>query len=316
MQHTMKTNRKSTGLVTLDIAKAFDTVWHDGVIAKLNRAGCPCYLTKLIQAWLTDRKFHVAIGSEKSGEHNIPAGVPQGSAISPLIYAIYTSDLPKPVGCEIAVYADDTAIIAHGKQGRGIATKLNNAYKQIDTYLNRWRIKTNASKTEAIFIPFDGKKRRLPQEPLILGDIEVPFSTVIRYLGVFIDSKLIFKHHIDVARLKAIAAFRAIYGLLAKSSRLPTKNKRQLYTAIIRPIMMWGCEVWRTAATTNRKKLQIVQSGCLKTIYKLPHRYPTRQLHDLTNIQIIDEHIHQQNTKMRERCALSEEEIIRNIIDS
>lgn len=310
----MKQNRKSTGVLMLDIAKAFDTVWHNGLIFKLNEINTPTYITKILQHWLTNRKFYVVIGEATSSRRNVPAGVPQGSSLSPLLYALFVADLPTPTDCTMAIYADDTALLAHSVQARGIMTRLEKGFATVERFFLKWKIKINSTKTEFLFVPFDGKKRRMPQAPLNLkDDVEIEHQAVTRYLGIFIDKKLLFKHHIEQAKMKSVAAFRAIYGLLARNSGLSRKCKRQLFLSIIRPIMLYGAEIWRSAAKTNLKPLQIVQSGCLKTILRLRRRHPTKSVHDLANIPLINDYIVHMHQNMKRRCALAESPFVRDL---
>jgi hypothetical protein len=86
---------KSTGSIFLDVAKAFDTVWHDGLVYKLHTAGVSLAMVKLLNSFLEDRKFHAKIGNVLSAVREIEAGVPQGSVLSPTLYAIFTADIPK-----------------------------------------------------------------------------------------------------------------------------------------------------------------------------------------------------------------------------
>jgi hypothetical protein len=95
ISHGMNQN-KSTGAIFLDVAKAFDTVWHDGLVYKLHTAGLPLAMVKLINSFLQNRVFHAKIGHALSTERAIEAGVPQGSVLSPTLYAIFTADIPKP----------------------------------------------------------------------------------------------------------------------------------------------------------------------------------------------------------------------------
>lgn len=311
-----KAARKSTGMVTMDIMKAFDTVWHDGLIAKMSNANVPIHLTKTIQQWLTNRRSYVSVGSATSALHNIPAGTPQGSSLSPLLYSLYVSDIPIPNNCSLAIYADDTAIITQALQGRCIANRLNKGFEVINKFLERWRIKANPTKTEALFAPFDGRKCRLPKTPLALtDDTEIQYADVVRYLGINIDRKLNFRQHVLIAHTKTTAASKAIYALIARSSMLPTKRKRHIYLAILRPIMLYGAEVWKDAAKTNIQKLQVLQSGILKTIYKLPRRYPTDQLHQMANIPLVNDHIQLMHTNMQQRCAMSDAQIVRALAE-
>ncbi|KAG4072235.1 hypothetical protein HA402_005957 [Bradysia odoriphaga] len=84
-----KRDRKSTGLILLDIEKAFDSVWHNGLIYKLNAFGVPGYLLKLIKSFISDRSFVVSLNGTYSSTRKIPAGLPQGSVISDLILALH-----------------------------------------------------------------------------------------------------------------------------------------------------------------------------------------------------------------------------------
>lgn len=119
-----KRRRLSTGMVLLDIEKAFDSVWHNGLIYKLDNANIPKYLTKLIQSFVSNRQFHVTVNGKVSTTRSIPAGLPQGSVLSPILYSIYTSDFKKPKYCEIGYYADDTSIICTGKLTSAIIKRL------------------------------------------------------------------------------------------------------------------------------------------------------------------------------------------------
>ena len=104
---------QSTGMALLDIEKAFDSVWHKGLLYKLHRCNYPLFLTKLISSFLSDRSSFVDINGFHSEPYPIPAGVPQGSLLSPHLFNFFINGIPKPKNCDLAIYADDTALFSN-----------------------------------------------------------------------------------------------------------------------------------------------------------------------------------------------------------
>jgi len=145
-----KERGESSGLILLDVKNAFPSVWTEGLLAKMLRANFPSYLVGIIDKFCSNRQFYVQIGSGKSRLSNINNGTPQGSCISPILYAIFVADVNFPTGKEYALFADDTAFMAHGIQHRGIAIKLCKADSYIRRYCEKWRIQLNSQKTEVI----------------------------------------------------------------------------------------------------------------------------------------------------------------------
>jgi retron-type reverse transcriptase len=88
-------NKMSTAVVFLDIEKAFDTIWHSGLLYKLSKFEFPTRLIQLISCFLSKRKFRVSVEGEMSTPREMQAGVPQGSVLSPTLHNIYVNDPPK-----------------------------------------------------------------------------------------------------------------------------------------------------------------------------------------------------------------------------
>lgn len=86
---------KTTTMLTLDLEKAFDLVWIDGLIQKLIKADIPTGLVKMIKSYLTERTFRVKVHGTLSEEKNIEAGVPQGGILSSILFLCYINDIPR-----------------------------------------------------------------------------------------------------------------------------------------------------------------------------------------------------------------------------
>lgn len=145
---------------------SFDSIWHDGLIHKLIKKKFPAELIQIIYSFLQNRSFFVQIKNSKSDVHNIPAGVPQGSSLSPVLYILYSADFPIFNEIESALFADDTAIYYSHEYPTNIISFLETALATITKYFHKWKIKTNDSKTRAMFFNRRRANRYLPSRNL------------------------------------------------------------------------------------------------------------------------------------------------------
>jgi hypothetical protein len=123
-------------------------------------------------------------------------------------------------------------------------------------------------------------KRRPAAPPLSqFQHTATPWSPHIRYLGLVLDSKLLFTKHLHTATCKATGAFLQLFSLLARDSTLSIPNKLTLYKLCIRPILTYAAPVWSNTSSYNYRRLQILQSKCLRVIGKFPRRTPIPRLY-------------------------------------
>ena len=106
----------ATRTVALDISKAFDMVWHAGLVHKLKSYGISGQIFDLISSFLSNRWFRVVLDGKCSQEYPVNAGVAQGSILGRTLFLLYINDLPVDVICNIAIYADDTTLYSKCKQ--------------------------------------------------------------------------------------------------------------------------------------------------------------------------------------------------------
>ena len=122
------------------MSKAFDKVWHEGLIFKLNQNGIKGKLLNLFESYLSNRKQRVIINGSESDWGIIESGVPQGSVLGPLLFLIYINDLEKGIKSQINFFADDTSIFSIVRTLNTTADELNHDLRFINQWATQWKI--------------------------------------------------------------------------------------------------------------------------------------------------------------------------------
>lgn len=125
---------KEIRVVFFDISKAFDKVWHKGLLYKLSNLGIRGNLLKWFHSYLHNRKQCVVINGTKSYLKNVQAGVLQGSILGPLLFLIYINDLVVNIDCNIKLFADDTSIYITVENPFSSAALLNSDLQKINDW--------------------------------------------------------------------------------------------------------------------------------------------------------------------------------------
>ncbi|GBP03474.1 Probable RNA-directed DNA polymerase from transposon BS [Eumeta japonica] len=136
-------SKQKTVAVFFDVAKAFDMMWHAGLVYKLYSLQVPDRLIFIIQNYLSNRYFTCRHERTHSTRRLIRAGVPQGSALSPLLHSAYTNDIPIPTsGVQLALFADDTALYYKSRNRSSRSTlHLQRAIDELGQCFRLWRIR-------------------------------------------------------------------------------------------------------------------------------------------------------------------------------
>ena len=141
-------NQLVTIATFLDVEKAFDKAWHNGILYKMIAHNMNLDLIKFIQSFLADRSFTVARYGRQSTIKFMEAGVPQGSVLAPLLYNILICDTPAEPGTYKALYADDTCLFATERNPSQALIKMQKSLDSIESWSNRWNIKINPEKNK------------------------------------------------------------------------------------------------------------------------------------------------------------------------
>ncbi|GFT72107.1 probable RNA-directed DNA polymerase from transposon BS [Trichonephila clavipes] len=173
--HTGFQNHQATGMLFVDIAKAFDKIWYDGLISKMMRLGFSDQILKIIHSYLNSREFRVRVENCLSSPRPVKSGIPQGSLLGPRLFNLYINDIPKADNVHLAMYADDTAIISQHTYNFKIIERLQNYITRLQLWLVAWKIKVNASKSASLLFT---KQRCIGNLPNIyIFDQPVPWVT-------------------------------------------------------------------------------------------------------------------------------------------
>lgn len=303
--------KQSTGVIFLDVSKAFDKVWHTGLLFKMLEAGIHTGLVKLIESFLRERRFRVKLRDSRSGERTMEAGVPQGSLLSPELFKIYTRDLPKTAGTNLALFADDTAVAARSLAPHIITRRLQEAADELEEWFATWRIQVNANKSAAMFF---SKRRREPDREITIFGQPIPWKNETKYLGVTLDRKLTWKAHTDSCLNKGNMAAAHLYPLLNRRSKLSAKTKLRLYKVIIRPIMTYASAVWGYAAKSHIHKLQVVQNRIIRMAFDAPWFMRNDQLHREAGLVTIEVFIKEAAAKFFTNATTHPNALVRDVV--
>ena len=124
----------------LDMSKAFDKVWHEGLIFKLKQNGIDGILLNLFQNYLTNRKQRVVLNGMESNWGDIKAGVPQGSVLGPLLFLVYINDLEEGMMSCVKFFADDTSLFSTVRDPVVSAEELNHDLELINHWAHQWKM--------------------------------------------------------------------------------------------------------------------------------------------------------------------------------
>lgn len=294
----------------LDISQAFDKVWHTGLLYKLKKS-LPHEFYQVLKSYLHNRYFQIKHGESLSNLHPIDSGVPQGSVLGPVLYLLYTSDLPTSNNTVTATFADDTAILASHSDPVEASTQLQNILDKIQEWQIKWRIKSNEVKSTHITFTL----RRSTCPPVKLNDAEIPQKDCVKYLGMHLDRRLTWKAHIWAKRKQLGLKFRSLYWLLNPKSQLSLENKLLIYKVILKPIWTYGIQLWGSACTSNIEILQRFQSKTLRTITNAPWYVSNNIIHDDLNIKTVKSEISAFSEKYHLRLVSHPNELAVNLMN-
>lgn len=303
-------NKKQNVISTfLDVSGAYDSVLIDLLYNKMNSLNIPSMISNFLCNLFSFKIMHFFHnGSAKLIRYSY-FGLPQGSCLSPFLYNLFTSDMYCiiPNGCFFLQFADDNVISISGKSSEIIRHFMQLSLDNIEIWAHENGFTFSVSKTK--FILFS-RMRSITNVNLFLNGCEIEQVNDYKYLGIWFDSKLNWKSHIQYIQkvcFKRINFLRTITGTWwgAHPSDMIT-----LYTTTIRSVMEYGCFTFVSASQTQFSKLEKIQFRCLRICLKLMNSTHTKSIEVLAGIAPLKIRFHDLNCKFLVQCFSSNHPLI------
>lgn len=261
---------KYCAVITLDVKNAFNSANWQNVLLSLEGYNVPNYLLRILSSYLSNRVLQYET-SRGTKNYNVTGGVPQGSVLGPTLWnAMYDGvlKLQLPDSATIIGYADDIALVVVDKRLDNLEAKCNDAAARVQRWLNNAGLELASQKTEVVLI---SARRQKQQMKLHIGGHDIMSQEAIKYLGVMIDSRLSFKHHLTVAGAKAEKVNGALSRILPNIGG-PQGARRRLLSTVVDSITLYAAPVW---AQAKRHNIQLVAQVQRRSALRVACAYRT-----------------------------------------
>jgi hypothetical protein len=286
-------NKKRVYTCFVDYKKAFDLVNRGKLVIKLQKMGVPTSFCRVIFQLLADLRFQVRSNDSLTPLFESFNGVPQGDPLSPLLYSLFTADLPECLkfqgvtmanGAEIKylLYADDLVLLSNEPD------ELRGALRQLKNYAMANDLTVNASKTKCMMF-YEGRK---PNERFYYDDVELEHTNAFTYLGVVFCTRLSAAKHVDhiISKCNAKVGF-----LFAKYpvKEIPLEVALCIFQTYVLPIITYSLPVWFPRITEKGKdRLNSLFTKFLKRYLGLPYRTSNAITHHIAGTSPLTVYLH------------------------
>ena len=287
------------------MSKAFDTVNIHKLIAKLLDTNIPNRIIKFLSNYLKGRQSYTILQNTKSTISKVKTGVPQGGVLSPILFNIYMSDIPKPPkDVQLEIYADDmNTLSSHNKYK--IAEQMIQPYlNEIFEWTKENDLQLNATKSTSTLFTNDQSEFNNDLSLTINNDV-IPTIKHPKILGLTFDPKLNFGEHITKTKEKANKTINIMKSLTSTKWGKQKETLLTTYKTITQPIIEYASTIWAPLVSdTNLNKLQIIQNSSLRIATGCTRDTNCQHLHEETKILPLKEHLKLHSSQLRQKSQL------------
>ena len=252
---------KEIRAIFCDISKAFDRVWHKGLLYKLETAGISGSLLSWFTDYLNDRLQRVVLPGGSSAWTPIKAGVPQGSILGPLLFLLYINDIVEDINSSIRLFADDTSLYIIVDDAIQAAETLNSDLEKISRWAQQWLVTFNPAKSESIL--FSRKLNKPYHPPVSMDETQINEVTSHKHLGVIFSNDCSWHNHIEHIKTKAWNRINVMRKLKFKLDR---RSLQTIYFSFIRPLLEYADVVWNNCAQNESNELEKIQNEAARIV--------------------------------------------------
>ncbi|MEW8185640.1 MAG: reverse transcriptase family protein [Candidatus Thiodiazotropha endolucinida] len=243
---------KEVRVVFCDISKAFDRVWHRGLLFKLSSVGIKGKMLQWFSSYLSNRTQRVVLNGQNSEWVTVKAGVPQGSILGPLLFLLYINDIVNRIKTNIRLFADDTSLFIIVDTPERAAGSLNSDLQEINQWATEWLVDFNPSKTFTMTV--SRKTTDVLHPPLFLAGTKIQETDTYKHLGIHFSNSLSWAEHIRTITRTAWQRLNMLRGL---KFRLKRFSLEKIYTSFIRPLLEYSDSIWDNL---NQEEINLVES--------------------------------------------------------
>ena len=256
-------NKQTMILISLDLQKAYDTVWRHRVLNILRKWHINGQMLQFIISFLKERSFQVRINEHMSDKFDLENGVPQGSPLSILLFQAAINNLPDEISHPVKsiMFADDTHIYLKGKNIKSMTRQLQDCLNDLSKWCFHSGFIFSPEKTKCIMFT---KKKQSSKPKLFLGNTPLPFVNNIKILGLMFESKLTWKPHISKTKTTTTKSINILKTLSHAEWGAESNILINLYRSLVRSKLDYGSICYTNANPNILKTIDIIHNSGLR----------------------------------------------------